>query len=122
MITGLYEVAIPVRRLDAAETFYREVLGLEIGLRDETRRWLFLRAGAGMIVLQEASDVRREHFAFTIAEADVERAVAMLRDHGVAVDGPHVHEWIPAVSIYFADPDGHDVELCAPRRPDRAKA
>ncbi len=41
-----------------AETFYRNVLGLEVGLRDETRKWLFLRAGgpAGMVVLQEKPD------------------------------------------------------------------
>jgi hypothetical protein len=23
------------------------------------------------------------------------------------------HDWIPARSVYFADPDGHDLELCA---------
>ena len=54
-IRGLFEIAIPVKDLSRAETFYREVLGLEIGIRDEKRNWLFLRAGgqAGMIVLQE---------------------------------------------------------------------
>ena len=53
-IRGLYEVAIPVRQLRKAEEFYRGVLGLEFGLRDDPRNWLFLRAGgAGMIVLQE---------------------------------------------------------------------
>jgi lactoylglutathione lyase len=113
-IQGLYEVAIPVRSLEAAEAFYRVVLGLEVGLRDEARRWVFLRAGAGMVVLQESPDVRRQHFAFTIAEADVAEATATLRARGVAVDGPHVHDWMPAISVYFADPDGHDVELCAP--------
>jgi hypothetical protein len=25
-----------------------------------------------------------------------------------------VHDWMPARSVYFADPDGHDLELCAP--------
>ena len=25
-----------------------------------------------------------------------------------------LHDWIPARSLYFSDPDGHDVELCAP--------
>lgn len=121
MIKGLYEIAIPVRNLDEAEAFYRDVLGLEIGLRDEPRRWLFLRAGTGgMIVLQETDDVRRQHFAFTIDEADAERAKATLHARGVAVDGPHVHEWMPAVSLYFSDPDGHDVELCAPLQRERA--
>jgi catechol 2,3-dioxygenase-like lactoylglutathione lyase family enzyme len=54
-IRGLYEVAIPVRQLQRAETFYRDVLGLAVGLRNDRRKWLFLRAegAAGMVVLQE---------------------------------------------------------------------
>jgi catechol-2,3-dioxygenase len=89
---------------------------LEVGLRDATRNWVFLRAGAdGMIVLQEdRGDVPKQHFAFTVAERDIDTASATLRRLGVAVDGPMVHDWIPAKSLYFADPDGHDVELCAP--------
>ena len=115
-IRGLYEVAIPVKNLARSEVFYRETLGLEIGLRDETRNWLFLRAGgqAGMIVLQETKgEWPTQHFAFSVAEADIEGAIAMLRERGVAVDGPHFHEWIPATSVYFSDPDGNDLELCA---------
>jgi catechol 2,3-dioxygenase-like lactoylglutathione lyase family enzyme len=116
-ISGLYEVAIKVKDLPRAERFYREVLGLEVGLRDERRRRLFLRAGgrAGMVVLQEdAGDWPAQHFAFTVADADVERAAAELRERGVETDGPHLHEWMPARSVYFADPDGHSLELCAP--------
>ena len=116
-ITGVYEVAIRVKELAKAEPFYREVLGLEVGLRDDSRNWLFLRAGgqAGMIVLQEdKGDWPTQHFAFTVDEAEIERAAAELRDRGVAVNGPVFHEWMPAKSIYFEDPDGHALELCAP--------
>jgi catechol-2,3-dioxygenase len=117
-IRGVYEVAIRVRDLARAESFYREVLGLEVGLRDRTRPWVFLRAGSGgMIVLQEdKSDWPVQHFAFTVTEPDVESAASILRAQGIGVDGPMVHEWIPAKSLYFSDPDGHDVELCAPLR------
>src|SRR6185436_16886349 len=89
-IRGLYEVAIPVRRLPSAEAFYREILGLEVGLRDDRRNWLFLRAGggAGMVVLQE-------------------------HDGDVPTTGPISHSWIPGKSLYFRDPDGHDLELFA---------
>lgn len=115
-IKGVYEVAVPVRRLAPAERFYREVLGFEVGLRDDRRNWLFLRAGGGgMVVLQEtAGDRPLHHFAFTVDEEDLERATETLRSHGVAVDGPHFHAWMPARSVYFTDPDGHDLELCAP--------
>lgn len=116
-IRGLYEIAIPVKELSRAEAFYRDVLGLEVGIRDERRNWLFLRAGgqAGMIVLQEnKGEWPSQHFAFTLEEADIERAAALLKEKGVVVDGPHFHEWMPAKSVYFSDPDGHNLELCAP--------
>ena len=114
-IRGVYEVAIKVRSLSAAEPFYRDVLGFEVGLRDVRRPWIFMRAGSdGMIVLQEQPDVPQQHFAFTVSEADIDVAAAELRRRGVAVEGPMLHDWIPARSLYFNDPDGHDVELCAP--------
>jgi lactoylglutathione lyase len=115
-IRGVYEVAIRVRDVARAEQFYRDVLGFEVGLRDQPRNWVFMRAGTdGMIVLQEErGEWRQQHFAFTVTERDIDAAAATLRRFGVTVDGPMVHDWIPAKSLYFADPDGHDVELCAP--------
>jgi lactoylglutathione lyase len=116
-IAGIYEVAIRVKDLARAEAFYKEQLGLMEGLRDTSRNWLFLRAGgnAGMIVLQEdKSDWPTQHFAFTVAENEIENAARALREKGVDVTGPFFQEWMPAKSIYFQDPDGHDLELCAP--------
>ncbi len=116
-IQGLYEVALRVKNLPQAEAFYCDIVGLEVGLRDEHRKWVFLRAGgqAGIVVLQEDPEHWvREHLAFTVQEADLERAVAALREQGVAVEGPMTHDWMPAKSAYFSDPDGHDLELCAP--------
>jgi catechol 2,3-dioxygenase-like lactoylglutathione lyase family enzyme len=119
-IRGVYEVAIRVKDLSRAEAFYRDVLGLEEGLRDERRRWLFLWAGgrAGMVVLQEdRGSWPVQHLAFTVAEADLEAAAAVLRARGVAVEGPSQIAWMSARSLYFADPDGHSLELCAPAPP-----
>ncbi len=124
-IRGVFEIAIRVKSLARAEFFYREALGLEIGIRDDQRNWLFLRAGgaAGMVVLQEDSgEWPAQHFAFTVDDAEIERAAALLREQGVEVEGPVFHEWMPARSIYFSDPDGHQLELCAPltrSKPDK---
>jgi catechol 2,3-dioxygenase-like lactoylglutathione lyase family enzyme len=116
-IQGVYEVAILVKDLPRAETFYREVLGFTEGLRDARRPWVFLRTGGrgGMVVLQEdKGQWPAQHIAFTVAAADLEAAAQTLRKHGVAVRGPVLHAWMPAKSLYFADPDGHNLELCAP--------
>ncbi len=117
-ISGLYEVAIRVKDLAVSERFYREILGLEVGLRDELRKWLFLRVGqAGMVVLQEdKGDWPIVHFAFTVEESEIEAAARVLRERGVQVTGPVRHEWIPTRSLYFFDPNGHELELCAPVR------
>jgi lactoylglutathione lyase len=119
-IRGVYEIAIPVKDLPRAETFYCDVLGLEVGLRDAKRNWLFLYAGgqAGMVVLQEnAGTWPVQHFAFLVEEADLESAAATLRAHGVEVEGPAFHSWMPSTSIYFSDPDGHQLELLALPQP-----
>ncbi len=47
-MTGSYEVAIRVRNLARSETFYKDVLGLREGLRDEKRNRLFLYAGGSV--------------------------------------------------------------------------
>ena len=49
-ISGIYEVAIKVKDLATAEKFYREVLDLQIGLRDS----LFLTRASQYQILQVA--------------------------------------------------------------------
>jgi catechol 2,3-dioxygenase-like lactoylglutathione lyase family enzyme len=115
-IKGVYEIAIRVKDLARAEAFYKDVLGLTEGLRDDRRNWLFLYVGgnAGMVVLQEdKGEWPTQHFAFAVTENDVNRAAQMLRDKGVAVSEPVYHEWMKSVSVYFDDPDGHALELLA---------
>ena len=117
-IRGVFEIAVRVKDLARAELFYVDVLGLKEGLRDERRNWLFLYAGgnAGMVVLQEdKGDWPKQHFAFTVSEADVAGAEKILREKGVEVSTPVVHDWMNAVSLYFDDPDGNALELIAVR-------
>ena len=117
-IKGVYEIAVRVKDLARAESFYKDVLGLTEGLRDDRRNWLFLYAGgnAGMVVLQEdKSDWPKQHFAFTVSEADIAAAEKTLKDKGVSVSAPVVHEWMNAVSLYFDDVDGNALELIALR-------
>lgn len=117
-VTGVYEVAIPVADMERAEAFYIGTLGLEVGIRaTEGRNWTFLRAGGqeGMLVLQETDAAfRPTHYAFRVEPENMDAAVARLREAGVEVSEPVKHDWMPALSAYFSDPDGHDLEYCAP--------
>lgn len=117
-IKGLFEIAIRVKDLPRAEAFYRDLLGLEEGLRDKRRSWLFLwlSGRSGMVVLQEdKGEWPLQHFAFTIAESDLAGAAAMLKEKGVMTSALVHHEWMNGISLYFEDPDGHDLELIALR-------
>ncbi len=100
----------------AQSLFYKHVLGLKEGLRDDRRNSIFLWAGgsAGMVVLQEYKGKwPTQHFAFTVEKSDLSRAGALLQEKGVAVSAPVYHEWMGSTSLYFEDPDGHDLELIA---------
>jgi lactoylglutathione lyase len=115
-LKGLYEIALKVKDLSRAEAFYKDVLGLQEGLRDDTQRRVFLYVGgnAGMVVLQEdQGEWPKQHFAFTVRESDLEHATSELKDRGVTVSAPLHHQWMNATSVYFEDPDGHDLELLA---------
>ncbi len=115
-IDGVFEVAVKVRHLQASAKFYKEVLGFKEGLFDEKRRWLFLWVGndQGMVVLQEdQGHWPRQHFAFRVGEAVLHDLKKHLEKRHVAVEGPVSLDWMNAVSLYFSDPDGHDLELCA---------
>ena len=115
-LQGVYEIAIRVEDLARAEPFYCNVLGLQPGLRDETRNWLFLRVGgsSGMVVLQEdRGSWPTQHFAFSIDDSALEAAADFLKASGVETQGPVFHDWMGARSLYFSDPDGHELELCA---------
>ena len=91
-IRGVYEVVVPVKDLARAESFYCGVLGLDVGIRDEERRWLFLRAGgtAGMVVLQEnTAEFPKTHFALAVNEGDIDAAASMLRKQGSQSRAPY---------------------------------
>jgi lactoylglutathione lyase len=127
MITGLFETHINVRDLGRSIAFYRDVLGLEIGTIEEARRVAFLWMGGrgeSMLGLWEkpAEEAVPQHFAFRASVDDIlRRAVAWLTERNLEPynflrDGrarPMVFAWMPALAIYFNDPDGHQLELIA---------
>jgi lactoylglutathione lyase len=117
-IDGVFEVAVKVKDLHVSAKFYKEVLGFKEGHSDEKRRWLFLWVGRhqGMVVLQEDNgEWPGQHFAFKTDEESLVESLEYLKSRNVAAEGPVPLDWMDAVSIYFSDPNGHELELCALR-------
>ena len=127
MIDGLFETHINVVDLERSMRFYEDVLGLELGHLDQRRRvalyWVGGR-GEAMLGLWEkpAEVIRPQHYAFRASAEDIlERSVPFLKERGLAPhnflnDGsehPMVFGWMPALAIYFRDPDGHSLEFIA---------
>ncbi|MCA9965486.1 MAG: VOC family protein [Anaerolineales bacterium] len=126
MINGLFETHINVTDLERSMAFYGEVLGLELGLLQEERRiafyWLGGRGEAMLGLWERPELVQRQHFAFRSTVDDIrERVVPFLKGKGLAVhnfleddtERPLVFGWMPAIAIYFTDPDGHSLEFIA---------
>ncbi|MEK7794818.1 MAG: VOC family protein [Candidatus Hydrogenedentota bacterium] len=127
MITRLFETHVPVSDLTRSMRFYEGVVGLELGTVDEARRIAFYFIGGwnkSMLGLWEkpAGEVQPQHLAFEVPINELTASIAELRSHGIetrdffgrATEVPTVFCWMPAVSIYFSDPDGHSLEYIAP--------
>lgn len=124
MIKGLYETHIQVSNLENAIQFYTEVLGLKLAHRDETRPIIFLWVGEGkefMLGLWEQKEnLQPRHFAFSSDKEDIlNYSVDYLKTRNLkpynflkdGMDKPMVFAWMPALAIYFNDPDGNSLEF-----------
>lgn len=126
MIKGLYETHIQVSNLEQSINFYTEVLGLQLAHMDANRPIAFFWIGEdkqAMLGLWEQKDnLQTRHFAFSSTKEDIlNRSIAFLKDNNLqpynflknGIDEPMVFAWMPAVAIYFNDPDGNILEFIA---------
>ncbi|MET3038089.1 VOC family protein [Chryseobacterium sp. NRRL B-14859] len=124
MIKGLYETHVQVSNLENAIRFYTEVLGLKLAHRDEARPIAFLWIGEGkesMLGLWEQKEnLQPRHFAFTSSKEDILNYSVEylqkknLQPYNFLKNGsiqPMVFAWMPALAIYFNDPDGNQLEF-----------
>lgn len=124
MIKGLYETHVQVSNLENSIKFYTEVLGLQFAHKDETRPIAFLWIGKNkesMLGLWEQKEnLQTRHFAFTADKEDIlDYSVEFLKNKNLKPYNflktntvqPMVFAWMPALAIYFNDPDGNQLEF-----------
>ena len=124
-INGLYETHINVANLERSIDFYKNVLGLEQCSYNDQRRIAFFWVGKPKEYLlgiweKPKPEIVKMHFAFTCNKEDIlNKSVDFLKSknlkpYNFLKDGreiPLVFAWMPALSIYFDDPDGHCLEF-----------
>jgi len=126
-VDRLFEAHLTVANLDAAVAFYRDRVGLELAHVVPARQAAFFWVGSrgttmlGLWAAGSAPQKTTTHIAFAATRDDVIAAPRTLRLAGITpldfdehpTDEPVVLAWMPAVSIYFHDPDGHLLEYIA---------
>jgi catechol-2,3-dioxygenase len=116
MVSGLVELTLEVRDLQAAEDFYVDVFGLRVLGREADRIWLDAGGGARLgLWLPGEKEFGDEgghhvHFAFGAEPDALDALVARLGARGVTVRGPVEHPGGDR-SIYLSDPEGNVVEV-----------
>ena len=125
MIKGLYETHLFVENLEVSIHFYTNVLGLQQCYFEEERRAAFFWIGKpkeAMLGLWEKpkEEIDLRHFAFEcVWKWILEDSIDFLKSKNIAFwnflgdnsEKPMVFVNIPAIAIYFSDPDGHYLEF-----------
>lgn len=125
--SGILETIVYANDLIAARQFYEQVLGLQIVSYDHDRH-LMLRVGQSMLLIFHPEDSSSKeivvngsmipqhgcsgpsHFAFRIAEEQIEEIKHRLADHDIPIESEI--EWPGGGhSIYCRDPANNSVEF-----------
>ena len=142
-IKRLFEAHIIVRDLQRSVAFYRDVLGLEVGIEQPERPAAFFWVGGrgqsmlGIFTLGSwPTQMMQHHLSFQVKLEYLLGAPQRLRSAGIMpkgrctpsyprgepTDEPIVFAWMPAASVLFDDPDGNLLEYIAmlpdPPRPE----
>jgi len=122
MINGLFETHVSTTSLETAIQFYCK-LGLSHAYTEKVRRVAFFWIGKPGQAMLGVWEVPREkwvsqHFAIHVDLKQFHESLTYLKDRGITLrnisrtgEEPEVHAWMPAVSIYFRDPDGNSLEF-----------
>ncbi|MCP8632163.1 fosfomycin resistance glutathione transferase [Pseudomonas mosselii] len=111
MLNGLNHLTLAVSNLPDSIVFYQQILGFKLDARWD--RGAYLSLGDLWLCLSvdqiEAGDLQRNytHYAFSIRQTDFAAFAQRLHEHAVSLWKQDSSE---GDSLYFLDPDGHQLE------------
>ena len=124
-LKGLDHIALNVKDMNRSENFYQNVLGFPVIHRTKTKAGLQhieVDAENVAIALFESPELDLKaahktmtddgylHFAFGSTYDQFDNTLQALKESGVETDG-EPRDWGSSVSIYFRDPDDHQLEI-----------
>jgi catechol 2,3-dioxygenase-like lactoylglutathione lyase family enzyme len=117
-VSGISELVLEVADLEAARSFYRDLLGFEETLYGEGREgryWYLIGDSARLglwtpqVGLAGGRGGAHVHFAFHVDDAEIDRLLERITAGGGEVEGPI--QLGPGRAVYVTDPDGNVVEF-----------
>lgn len=118
-VLGLWHVALNVRDLEAAKTFYVDRLGFEVEWAPDPDN-LYLRRGRDNLALHRSDDAPEkgasrgslDHIGLVVPRPeDVDAWATHLRDAGVRLETEVKTHRDGARSFYLRDPEGNGVQV-----------
>lgn len=112
MITGINHITIAVSDVERSFQFYQDILGLKPVVKGKTGA--YLTAGATWFALNydlgvlESKVMDYSHIAFSCSKVDFQTLKTRLLDYGCEEWSENRSE---GDSLYFKDPDGHQLEI-----------
>jgi catechol 2,3-dioxygenase-like lactoylglutathione lyase family enzyme len=124
-LDGMSHIALNVKDMDRAEKFYSQTLGFPVIHRTTTKsgfNHIEVDTGDVAIALFESPELDLKsahqtmtddgylHFAFSSTYDRFDETIHLLNEDGVNTEGAP-RDWGSSVSVYFKDPDGHQLEI-----------
>lgn len=118
-LAGMHHLALQVRDLQATESFYTNLLGMQVEWRPDSHN-VYLTSGRDNLALHQLTDAsvafgepqRLDHLGFIVeAPADVDSWHQFLVQQQVVIKAPPRTHRDGARSFYCQDPDGNVVQI-----------
>jgi catechol 2,3-dioxygenase-like lactoylglutathione lyase family enzyme len=117
MTVELNHTIIPATDKWRAAKFLADILGLEAG--PEWSHFVPVRTGNGVTLdYADATEFRRQHYAFLVGEAEFDTALDRIKRAGIAFYADfnragrgQINHLYGGRGVYFEDPNGHLLEI-----------